>query len=223
MKPYKFLFAAVAAVASMSAAANAMSFDIFSLDTNSDPDAPASWFSVDLVVNPGGTATFSLSNLVATGNSTKISTIYMGAEGYFFGYFAQGTGSLSYSGAMNFSLNETPPTSNGPAAWDVEVLGKSSQGNNAATINPGETLNITYALTDITTSEQDLYNAFYSDPQELGIAFHVQSLPGGYSEKYEALPTPTVGVPDGGNMAILLGASLLGLAGLRRAITIRKK
>ncbi len=147
----------------------------------------------------------------------------MGAEGYFFGYFAQGTGSLSYSGAMNFSLNETPPTSNGPAAWDVEVLGDPAQGNSASTINPGETLNITYALTDITTTEQDLYEAFYSDPQELGIAFHVQSIPGGYSEKYEAVPTPTVGVPDGGNMAILLGASLLGLAGLRQVITSRKQ
>jgi len=222
MKICKYLIA-VALSIGLAGTASAISFDVSSLNTNGDPDAPGSWFGVSLTTTGGvtPTGTIEISNLVTAGNGTKISEIYLGVDGSFFNFFVQGTGSASGAGT-NFSLDET--LNNGQqgrsqATWSAAVLGDPAGGSDVSVINPGESLSITYDLVSGIT-EQDLIDAFSANPQELGIAFHAQSLPGGYSEKYEAVPSRDV--PDGGTTAALLGLALLGMGGVRRLVHSRK-
>jgi hypothetical protein len=174
-----------------------------------------SWFGVDLTTDVSGdpdTGTLLFSNLVTAGNGSKITTIYMGLDGYFFDYFAEGTGVIGGDYGSGFTLDETPSTANGPAAWDVEVLGDPRGRRARGVISPGEMLSITYDLVS-GVSLQDLIDAFNANPQELGVAFHAQSLPGGDSEKYEAHLTS---VPDGGATLTMLGLAMIGLGWLHR-------
>jgi hypothetical protein len=206
--------------------ASAISFDITSLNSNSDPDAPVDWFSVGLMLDGAGKATFSLSNLPVTGNGTKISKIWLGTTGAandpndgFFSFFKPDA-LLSGIGTFNYSVNYNPNSNVGGVPWGVEVTEKSVTGSDPSVLNPGESLNITFSLVNSLTTEQQLIDAFYTDPRQLGIAFHAQALPGGYSEKYEALPKRSIGpiirTPDGGTTLSLMGLALSGLAAGRR-------
>lgn len=235
MKTRNFIMAA--ATLGMVASANAaISFNVVSLNSNNSPDAPTSWFNVGLSVNVGGTATFSVTNLVATGNATKISEIWLGTTGApndpndgFFSFF-NADGVIGGVGAFSYNINYNPNDNQGGVPWGVEVTGNATQGNSNATLNPGETLNITFSLVNQSTTEQDLINAFNANPQQLGIAFHVQSIgTGGFSEKYQALPKSgpnddpgPKNVPDGGTTVALFGFSLLGLGAVRRLIAQKK-
>jgi hypothetical protein len=229
------LIIAAATLGMIASSDAAVSFNVFSLNSNNSPDAPTSWFNVGLVVNGNATATFSVTNLVATGNATKISEIWLGTTGApndpndgFFSFF-NSDGVIGGVGSFNYNINYNPNDNQGGVPWGVEVTGDAAQGNNAATLNPGETLNITFSLVNQSTTEQDLIDAFNADPQQLGIAFHVQSIGTGYSEKYQALPKsgpiddPGPNVPDGGTTVTLLGFSLLGLGAVRRLISSQKK
>lgn len=226
MKLLQHLTAAALAFG-MVATADAISFDISSLNTNTDPDAPGTWFSVELTTTGGATptGTFAISNLVvpATGttfeNTSKISEVYLGVDGSFFDYFVATTGVASGTGT-DFNLDESlngGQQTRSQASWLAAAVGDPA-GGSASTINPGETLSITYNLMSGVT-EQGIIDAFSASPQLLGIAFHAQSLPGGYSEKYEA--TVLTSVPDGGTTIALFGFSLLGLGGTRRLLAKR--
>ena len=94
------------------------------------------------------------------------------------------------------------------------------RGKNSSLINPGEALQLTFKLLDSTLSEQVIIDAFNSDPLQLGIAFHVQSIPGGYSEWYQATPGGTTSVPDGGPTVMLLGMAVAGLCVARRFLKV---
>ena len=202
--------------------ASAVSLIPTSLNTNQQADAPASWFNVGLVVNGNGTATYTVANLVAAGNATKISTIYIGTTAGFSSYFQTNVGSASGAGT-NFSIDWSPGGA-GFLPWALVAEGDPANGNNNSTINPGETLSLTFSLVNPLTTEQQLIAGFNSAPQGLGIAFHVQSIGNGDSEKYEAKPssTPNPGgggrVPDGGTTIACLGMALLGLGSMRKLI-----
>jgi len=208
--------------------ANALDLTVSSLETNTDADAPADWFDVNLTVNGDGTVTFNFSNLVASGNGTKISTVYLGTDGGtpndasdgFYSYFLNGQVDISYTGFAAYSVDWDPNGGNqiaNSAGWSIQVEGDPKTGNDGSLINPNETLHLTFTLVDGTMVEQDLINAFINDPQQLGVAFHVQAITGGYSEWYEAAPGPEYGpVPDGGATLALMGLALVAFEGFRR-------
>jgi hypothetical protein len=206
-----------------STSTGAIVFNISSLNSNSDPDAPVDWFSVGLTLDGAGKATFSLTNRVAPGNGTKISDIWLGTTGAdhiadgFFSLFQQ-DGVLSGVGTFNYDLDYAPNSNQGGVPWGVEVTANAKNGNDNSTLNPGETLNMTFSLLNSLTTEQQLVDAFHADPQQLGFAFHVQSI-GAYSEKYQAIPVLQPDprrIPDGGATLSLMGLALGGLAAGRR-------
>ena len=161
-----------------------------SLETNDDPDADANWFDVTFKKNTDETVTFNFANLVESGNSTKISKIYFGTEGNFFNWFEQGVVEIDETiGNTDYSIDWDPSGANqitNNAGWDVEILGDNKNGSDNSTINPGDILSITFNLMDPAVTEEELALAFTSSPKQLGIAFHVQSIDGDYSEWYEA-------------------------------------
>lgn len=202
--------------------AGAVSLVPTSLNTNGDPDAPATWFNVGLVVNGNGTATYTVANLVAAGNATKISTIYLGTTSGFFNFFQNGTVSISDIGNTNYSVDWSP-SGGGFLPWAFQVEGDPASGNDSSLINPGESLSLTFTLINPLTTEQQLIAGFSSAPKSLGVAFHAQSIgTGGFSEWYEANPATTPGrVPDGGTTITCLGMALLGLGSIRRLISAK--
>lgn len=210
--------------------ASAFDLNVTSLATNNDPDANPSWFDVSLSLNGNGTATYTLANLTADGNSTKLTTIYLGTNGGtkdnlsdgFFSIFNKGTVSISYSGTAAYTVDWDPKGGGqivNHAGWAFQVAGDPSKGK---VLDPGESISLTFELKNNATTEADLIAGFYSDPQKLGVAFHVQAITGGYSEWYEAMPdepqnTP-VPVPDGGATLAYIGLGFLSLYGLRRSV-----
>ncbi|MBN9689804.1 MAG: hypothetical protein J0M24_06165 [Verrucomicrobia bacterium] len=217
--------------------AGAFDLNVTSLNTNNNPDANTSWFDVSLSLNGNGTATYTLANLTATGNGTKVSTIYLGTNGGtpddltdgFYSLFKKGTVAISYSGVTvaDYSVS-WEPTGGGQilnnGGWAIQVEGKNKNGNNNSVINAGESISLTFELKSPTTTEAELIAGFYSDPRKLGVAFHVQAITGGYSEWYEAMPDQPqpapapVPLPDGGATLAYLGLGFLGIYSLRRAI-----
>jgi hypothetical protein len=217
--------------------AGAFDLNVTSLNTNNNPDASTSWFDVSLSLNGNGTATYTLANLATSGNSTKVSTIYLGTNGGtpndltdgFYSLFKKGTVSISYSGGTtaNYSVSWEP---NGGGqilnntGWAIQIAGDPKTGNNNSVINAGESISLTFELKSNSTTEGDLIAGFYSDPRKLGVAFHVQAITGGYSEWYEAMPDQPqpapapAPVPDGGATLAYLGLGFLSLYGLRRSI-----
>ncbi len=180
-----------------------------SLDTNGDDDADSNWFDISFTKNDSdGTVTFDIENKVADGNTTKISTVYFGTEGGtpdddtdgFFKWFERDTAEISSIGQTDYSIDWDPTGAsqiNNNAGWGVEVEGDPKNGNARSTINPGDVLSITFNLLNPDVTVEELALAFTSQPyQELGIAFHVQSIGSqGYSEWYAAKPTPSTVVP----------------------------
>ena len=207
----------------------AIALTSYSLNTNSDPDADASWFEVDMSLT-GSQVTFTIANLVASGNDTKISDIYFGSDcgaggtDGFCSFFQTGVSSLTYTGAMSYVVDFSPTGGSqilNNAGWGIEVLADATQGNDAATINAGESLGVTFDLLAVLTiTEADLIDAFLpvGAGQDLGIAFHVQNIDEGDSEWYSATPPP-VTVPEPG-MVALLAAGLLGMVAIRRKKTV---
>jgi|NOAtaT_6_FD_contig_41_3755239_length_955_multi_4_in_0_out_0_1 hypothetical protein len=200
--------------------AQAFSLAASSLETNGNPDADASWYDISLATNGDGTATFSLSNLVAAGNGTKISTVYFGDDNYFASIFK--TDYVSFAGSTtpgtNYSFDWTASggsqiSNNNGGAWQVLAEADPATGSNASVINAGEVLKVTFKLQNAATTDADLLAAFSSTPQKLGMAFHVQSITGGYSEWYEATPPgePPTEVPTPAAVLPVLG-SLFGFA-----------
>lgn len=205
--------------------ANAFALNAVSLETNNNPDANAAWYDISLETNGDGTATFSFFNLVAANNGTKISTVYFGDDDYFSSIFK--TTSASFAGSTSPGTNYTFDwTASGGAqisqnngdAWQVLAEADPRTGANASLVNPGEVLKVTFQLQNTNTTNADLLAAFLSDPQKLGVAFHVQAIAGGYSEWYEAIPDapePPTEVPTPAAVLPILGG-LFGAASRRQ-------
>lgn len=199
----------------------------YSLTTNANPDADASWFDVSMSLT-GSQVTFTIANLAASGNNTKISDIYFGADcgvtgnDGFCSFFQTGISSLTYGGAMDYQVDFGPTGGSqilNNAGWGVAVLGDAQGGSAADTINAGESLGVTFdLLAGLMITEADLIDAFLpvGAGQDLGIAFHVQSI-GAYSEWYSATPPETVPEPG---MVALLSVGLLGMVAIRRKKTV---
>jgi hypothetical protein len=223
----QFLFGAIALSAVTIGAsvfapsANAFSLDASSLKTNDNLDAPGAWFDLDFVTNGDGTATFSLANLVAAGNGTKISTVYFGDDNYFSSIFKTDYVSFAGSTGTNYSFDWTANggsqiSNNNGGAWQVLASADNANGSNASVVNPGDVLKVTFKLQNAATTEADLLAAFVSTPQKLGVAFHVQAIPGGYSEWYQATPpSPPTDVPTPAAVLPILGG-LFGAASRRK-------
>lgn len=205
--------------------AEAFSLSASSLNTNTNPDADSSWFDIGLKTNGNGTATFSFGNLVATGNGTKISTIYFGDDDYFSSIFDTSS-TVSFAGSSsgtNYSFNWAAKGgsqifNNNGGAWSVVSSADPKNGNAASTINPGEILNVTFKLKNGATSDADLLAAFVSTPRKLGVAFHVQAIQAqGYSEWYQALPINNpINVPTPAAVLPIIG-SMIGAASRRKS------
>ncbi|MBK1989321.1 PEP-CTERM sorting domain-containing protein [Sphaerospermopsis aphanizomenoides BCCUSP55] len=190
--------------------AQAASLTTYSLNTNNDYDANADWYDVGFTVNGNGTVTFRIDNNTSTNptNSTFISKVYFGTDTGFSDYFLEGNTTSSIVGSPNTNYKfEWDPAGqnniNNSAGWGVEVLADNKNGSANSVINPGEFLEVTFTLKDASTTEQQLIDAFLADPQELGVAFHVQSIDNpattateGYSEWYQALPGQTPPPPQ---------------------------
>lgn len=214
--------------------AQAASLTTYSLETNTDPDANTDWYDVGFGVNGDGTVTFNITNKTSSNptNSTKITDLYFGTDGGtdnddtdgFFKYFVNGLADIDGAGT-NYSIDWNPNGAshiNNNAGWGVEINGDPATGANPSVINAGETLAITFTLRDANTTEQELLDAFLSDPQELGIAFHVQSIEGGYSEWYQALPEG-VTPPSPQSTRVPEPASLVGLGLVATGMLIARR
>ncbi|AFY38827.1 hypothetical protein Lepto7376_2554 [[Leptolyngbya] sp. PCC 7376] len=211
-------------------AANALvMLESHSLNTNSNPDANSDWFGISFEKNAlDGTVTFEIENKIAQDNGTKISTIYFGTDGGtpnddtdgFFKWFEKDAAIVSSVGQTNYSIDWSPTGGsqiNNNAGWGVQIAADPAKRNKKSTITPGDTLSITFNLMNPDVTEEELALAFTTKPyQELGLAYHVQSIGSGYSEWYEAQPKSFNPVPTP-------AAILPTLAGIFGAASKRKK